>query len=83
MTRLFGVLSQSATKIVGIGVLIVLTGWLYIVFYMIIESKESILVLNFAGLRFIIRLQLLLLCFLAMAMLDFFFGTLTTIDKGV
>jgi solute carrier family 12 (potassium/chloride transporters), member 8 len=26
MTRLFGVLSQSATKIVGIGVLIVLTG---------------------------------------------------------
>lgn len=39
--------------------------------------------INTAGVRWVIRLQLLLLGFLCLAVLDFFLGVFFTIDEGI
>lgn len=64
-------ISPIATKIVSIVVLLLLNGFL-----ILFKRLEALyfLVLNFAGLRFVIRLQLLLMCFLGLAIGDFLLG---------
>jgi hypothetical protein len=39
--------------------------------------------INMAGVTWVIKLQLLLLCFLLLAVIDFFLGSLFTSDAGL
>lgn len=76
---LLGEFSQITGKFFGGIVIIILNGFNFKTFFLI---KKFFLALNFAGLRFIIRLQLLLMSFLGIAIFDFIIGGLFTQDPG-
>lgn len=82
MARLFGIFSPATAKFFAAIVLIILNGTAIRLVLNTINGEFFFLALNFAGLRFIIRLQLLLLCFLGVAIVDFLFGSLFMHDPG-